>query len=111
MKIRKALSLDIPTIASIGALAFAKDPIYSHFFPHRSDFPDHFYRYLLHEYKCMMATPGQLIVCAELDAPDESINGSNGSQSVVGFATFIRSGTAEEMARWNADDVFKSTYI
>lgn len=113
MKIRPALVRDVPTIASIGTLAFAGDPSYQHFFPRRSQYPDDFYSYLLHDYRRMLATPGQLIMVVELDESDE-IDGQEdkrqgGRGKLVAYATFVRSGgTAEELARWNSDSNAKS---
>ncbi|MCJ1466770.1 hypothetical protein MMC07_005390 [Pseudocyphellaria aurata] len=111
MKLRPALLRDVPTIALIGTLAFAGDPSYEHFFPRRSQYPDDFYAYLLHDYKRMLATPGQLIMVVELDELDE-IDGQDTRQGergrVVAYATFVRSGgTVEELARWNSDSIAK----
>lgn len=108
MKLRPAVSNDIPILVSISKLVFAQDPLYARLFPRRSEYPDHFHHYLLHDYKRMLATPGQLIVCAELQPSEKSFNDSKGTSNVVGFATFVRSGTAAELARWNADSLSKS---
>lgn len=113
MKLRPALLRDVSTIASIGTLAFAGDPSYEHFFPRRSQYPDDFYAYLLHDYKRMLATPGQLIMVVELDELDE-IDGQEDKRHgergrMVAYATFVRSGgTVEELARWNSDSTAKS---
>lgn len=113
MKIRPAVLLDVPTIASIGTLAFASDPSYEHFFPRRSQYPNDFYTYLVRDYKRMLATPGQLIMVVELDESDE-IEGKEdkrqgGLGKLVAFATLVRSGgTAKELARWNPDSTAKS---
>lgn len=116
MKIRPATSSDLPTIASIGAKAFADDLSYKHFFPWGKEYPKDFHSYLYNDYKRMLATPGQQIMVAELDGSDEIDLNDKNKQGEVGqiiaFATFIRSGgTAAELARWNPDSAGKSTFI
>lgn len=100
MKLRQALFRDVPKIASIGTLAFAGDPSYEHFFPRRSQYPNDFYAYLLHEHKRMLEFD-------IIDGQAEKRKGGRGK--LVVFATFVRSGgTAEELARWNSDSTTKS---
>ena len=113
MRIRPALPTDIPDIAKIGTVAFADDPSYEHFFPWRSQYPQDFYLYLLHDYRKMLATPGQVIMVAEVDESNElALHDKEAGARIqmVGYATFIRSGsgTAAELAEWNADSLGKS---
>ena len=113
MKVRRAVSSDCPALASVATLAFAADPSYEHFFPRRSQYPEDFYNYLLHDYKRMLVTPGQLIMLVELDESDEidspETKGQGERGQIVAFGTFVRSGaTAEQLAKWNADSAAKS---
>jgi hypothetical protein len=71
MKIRRAKLSDAPAIAKVGTQAFAKDASYGHFYPWRDQFPDDFYKQLLHNYKKKMVTPGAVVVIMELDKADQ----------------------------------------
>lgn len=113
MKIRPAVPADVPKIAEIGTLASANDLSYEHFFPWRSQYPQDFYTYLLHDYRKMLATPGQVIMVAEADEPSEldaHDKEAGIGRKMVAYGTFIRSGggTTAELAEWNVDSVEKS---
>ncbi|KAH7344321.1 hypothetical protein BKA66DRAFT_434298 [Pyrenochaeta sp. MPI-SDFR-AT-0127] len=107
VKIREAVAADIPTLARIGADAFQEEPIYEHFFPRRDRHALDYRRFFLHDLRRMLYTPGQIIVVAEqAQAPQESASAvalEKTLPKVVGYATFIRTGSKKELATWKPD--------
>ncbi|TLS26427.1 hypothetical protein PpBr36_04246 [Pyricularia pennisetigena] len=99
MELRLARRSDVPAIAAIGVKAFAKEPIYGHFFPKRDLYPGDFYRAFADEITRFLLTPGHVVIVAEVD------NNDGQGKQVAGYATFIRYGSAKELANWNPTSI------
>ncbi|KAE8440421.1 hypothetical protein EG329_008009 [Mollisiaceae sp. DMI_Dod_QoI] len=95
MKIRPAEKFDVPAIARIGASAFAQEPIYAHFFPLHTLYPQDFHRFFLDEAANALLSPGKVLMVVELEESDalESDTDFQDMQKerrIVAFATFVR---------------------
>ena len=111
ISLRLAETFDIPAIAQIGSQAFLEEPIYDHFFPLRSVYPQDYYQYFVDDARKVLCSPGQIIVVAELDENTCTLQSDvslGEKQKIVGYATFIRTGTKAELASWNPDSTLKS---
>ncbi|MCJ1240584.1 hypothetical protein MMC14_008588 [Varicellaria rhodocarpa] len=106
MRIRLARRSDIPTLASIASAAFLHEPIYDHFSPLRFQYPDDYHTFWVNFWRGKLASAGNTVFVAQTDASDEG-EGEN-RKEVVGFSTWYRTGSIEELLRWNTDSWSKS---
>jgi RimJ/RimL family protein N-acetyltransferase len=85
---------DLPTLAKLAADAFQTDPIYLHFNPWRSIYPEDWERSFLHTLQWRYAEAGSVVLVAELQ--DESPN-----KTIVGYLTATRRGPdAQPVSSW-----------
>ena len=103
MRIRLARRSDIPALASIASAAFLHEPIYDHLSPLRFQYPDHYHAFWVNIWRGKLASAGNAVFVAQTDASDEGEGEGGNRGEVVGFSTWYRTGSAEELLRWNTD--------
>jgi hypothetical protein len=81
MKIRPAKKFNVPAIARIGAFAFAQEPIYAHFFPLHTLYPQDFHRFFLDEAANALLSPGKVLMVVELEESD-ALESDTGFQDI-----------------------------
>lgn len=92
-RLRLAKWDELPTVAEIGTAAFGEDPIYLHFNPWRSVYPDEWRDSFLHTLQWRFAEPGSVVLVAELE--------HDGKKSLAGYLTATRRGAdAQPLASW-----------
>lgn len=74
---------ELPTVADIGTAAFGEDPIYLHFNPWRSVYPDDWRNSFLHTLQWRFAEAGSVVLVAELELED-------GKKVLAGYLTATR---------------------
>ena len=101
MRIRPAHRSDIPALVSVACAAFIHEPVYDQFSPFRFDYPNDYRTFWLNVWRGKLASANNTVIVAQIDESDEEEAENRGE--VVGFSDWYRSGSAEELSRWNTD--------
>ena len=107
MHVRLAYPSDIPALVSIASAAFLHEPVYDQFSPFRFEYPNDYRNFWLNYWRKKLASAKNTVIVAQTDESDEE-EGKNGGE-VVGFSDWYRSGSPEELSRWNMDSWSKRT--
>lgn len=113
MHLRQATLADAPVLAEIGYLAFNKEPIDGHWFPHKDRYVDDYRRAILSELTMRLVTPGEVIMVVEIDEDDcGEPKVASKARKIVAYSVFVKHGSKpEDLANWSPDTITKSTYI
>lgn len=109
MYIRRAVSSDFPTLASISVDGFIDDELFQYVNPYSRKYPDSFHGYFLRRLKQRFAQPGYVVWVAVNDDGKEHAASENskqeggnhtGDEKVVGYALWRRYGESEVAKGW-----------
>ena len=107
MQIRSASANELPFLASIGVLSFAMDPIYSHFYPFRTLYPDDYYRSIFDNLRTMYTMPGNLVMVVEVSENDLPLGKPFPKHKVVAYFTAVYHGKTKDQRKWESDNAEK----
>ncbi|KAL8937639.1 MAG: hypothetical protein Q9216_004330 [Gyalolechia sp. 2 TL-2023] len=109
MYIRRATTLDFPTLASFSVDAFSNDELYQYSNPFATKFPEDLRGHFLRKLKQRNALPGYVVWVAVNEADvepaanlvsTEEASSATGREEVLGYAVWYRYGRSDAAKRW-----------